>query len=560
MQHILQVEQTFLLALRHFRHRDACPAGDNRRHVVLRHGQLHLRLALVPRFALLVDFGLQAAFLVAQAGGSFVVLMRDGFLLVRQHFLQRQLLLAHVRRRGVRLNAHARTRLVHQVNRLVGQIAVGNVAVRQGDGGFERLVGDVQLMVLFVPFAQTMQDGECLLGRRFTDMHRLEAALQRGILLDVLAVLVERRRADALQFAARQSGFQDIRRVERPFRRTRADDGVHFVNEQQYVARLLNLGQNVLEPFLELAAVLAARDHTADVQRHNALAHQHIRHIARNDALRQPLYHRALAHAGLANQHRIVLRAANQDLNQAGDFGVAADDGVKLVILGTAGEVAAVLRKGALVILAAGRGHLRHLLAVIAIAIAHRGERRCGCFRLALADARQQFFACFRCVHAPVRQQLRRLAVRICQNPQPHMLRADVQLPKTAALDDAAVQHPARARRHLHRPMPRMQTDLIVDLVKHLLHVFLLDMARHAFRRFAHVQQAIQEVQRAHIRLPLPCRAFLCRHQHLLCAFRKLSEYCHSHLSFSTKGRRQRLCLWTPAGALPLHPAREFLP
>ena len=203
VQHILQVEQPFLLALRHFRHRNACPAGDNRRHVVLRHGQLHLRLALVPRFALLVDFGLQAAFLVAQAGGSFVVLMRNGFLLVRQHFLQRQLLLAHVRRRGVRLNAHARTRLVHQVNRLVGQIAVGNVAVGEGDGGFERLVGDVQLMVLFVPFAQTMQDGECLLGRRFTDMHRLEAALQRGILLDVLAVLIERRRADALQFAAR---------------------------------------------------------------------------------------------------------------------------------------------------------------------------------------------------------------------------------------------------------------------------------------------------------------------------------------------------------------------
>ena len=140
------------------------------------------------------------------------------------------------------------------------------------------------------------------------------------------------------------------------------------------------------------------------------------------------------------------------------------------------------------------------------------------------------------------------------------MFRADVQLPQTAALDDAAVQHPARARRHLHRPMPRMQTDLIVDLVKHLFHVFLLDMARHAFRRFAHVQQAIQEVQRAHIRLPLHRRARLRRLEHLLCAFRKLSEYCHSHLSFSTKGRRQRLCLWTPAGALPLHPARDFVP
>ena len=35
---------------------------------------------------------------------------------------------------------------------------------------------------------------------------------------------------------------------------------------------------------------------------------------------------------------------------------------------------------------------------------------------------------------------------------------------------------------------------------------------------------------------------------------------CHRLQELGQKGRRQRLCLWTPAGALPLHPARDFVP
>ena len=40
--------------------------------------------------------------------------------------------------------------------------------------------------------------------RRLVDHHRLEASLEGGVLLDVLAVLVEGRRPDALQLAPRQ--------------------------------------------------------------------------------------------------------------------------------------------------------------------------------------------------------------------------------------------------------------------------------------------------------------------------------------------------------------------
>ena len=73
--------------------------------------------------------------------------------------------------------------------------------------------------------------------RRLADEDRLEAALQRGVLLDVLAVLVERGRADAVQLAARQHRLEHVRGVHRAFGRARADDGVQLVDEQDDLRR-----------------------------------------------------------------------------------------------------------------------------------------------------------------------------------------------------------------------------------------------------------------------------------------------------------------------------------
>ena len=61
---------------------------------------------------------------------------------------------------------------------------------------------------------------------------RLEAARQRGVLLDVLAVFVERGRADAMQLAARQRGLQQVGGVHRAVGLAGADQRVHLVDEQ----------------------------------------------------------------------------------------------------------------------------------------------------------------------------------------------------------------------------------------------------------------------------------------------------------------------------------------
>ena len=54
----------------------------------------------------------------------------------------------------------------------------------------------------------------------------LEAPFKRGVLLDVLAVLLERRRADALELAARERGLEQVRRVDGALRRPGADERV----------------------------------------------------------------------------------------------------------------------------------------------------------------------------------------------------------------------------------------------------------------------------------------------------------------------------------------------
>ena len=68
------------------------------------------------------------------------------------------------------------------------------------------------------------------------DQHRLEAPFERRILFDVLAVFIQRGRADGAQFPARELRLHDVGRVRRAFRRAGADQRVQLVDEQNDAA------------------------------------------------------------------------------------------------------------------------------------------------------------------------------------------------------------------------------------------------------------------------------------------------------------------------------------
>ena len=261
---------------------------------------------------------------------------------------------------GVDLHAQAGGGLVDQVDRLVRQLPVRDVPVRQARGRHQRGVRDRDLVVRLVALLEAAQDRDGVLDAGLAHEHLLEPALQGGVLLDVLAVLVQRRRADHAQLAARQHGLEHVARVHRGVAAgARTHEGVDLVDERDDLAvRLLDLLEDRLEALLELAAVLRAGDHRGQVQADEPLVPQGLRHVAAHDALGEALDDRGLAHAGLTDEDRVVLRPAAQHLDDAADLRVAADDRVELPLARRGGEVDAVLLQrleGGLRVLA---GHL----------------------------------------------------------------------------------------------------------------------------------------------------------------------------------------------------------
>ena len=379
VQFLLHAHQLLGLGLGQLEHGDAGPHRDDVGDLLLADRG---SLAGLAGFPLLLELAFavgQLALLVAQRGGLLELLRLDRGLLFAARGLDFALELAVGGRRGHRLDPHPRGGLVDQVDRLVGQEAVGDVAAGEFAGGLQRLVGDLHLVVLLVAVAQALEDLDGLVDRRLLHADLLKAALQRGVALEVLAVLVERRRADRLQLAARERRLEDRGGVDRALGGAGADEVVQLVDEQDDVAALGDLLHHLLQALLELAAVLRAGDERRQVERVDLLVLQQLGHVGRGDALREPLDDGGLADAGLADQHGVVLRAPREDLHDPLDLGLAPHARVELAFGGELGQVAPELveQLRGLLALAPGRGRSPRRRPRPAGG-ARRGRRACG--------------------------------------------------------------------------------------------------------------------------------------------------------------------------------------
>ena len=380
----------------------------------------------MPGGAQRLDLLLALRLFVAQAGGGLVVLAGDRLVLLARHLFELVLRLLDVRRRLGLAQSHPRPGLVHQVDRLVGQRAVRHVADRQVHRGLDRLVADLDVVVLLVARADAEQDGDRLVDGRLLDHHRLEAALERRVLLDVLAVLVEGRGADALQLAARQRRLQDVGRVDRALGRAGTDQRVQLIDEEDAVAAAAQLLDDLLEALLELAAVLGAGHQRADVQGQHPLVGERLGHVAAHDAVRQPLGDGGLADAGLADQGRVVLRPAAQDLDDALDLLLAPDHRVELAGASGLGQVDAELVEGRRL-----GGSLRLL-----------GRRDAG----ALAQDVDHLVTHLVQVHAQALEHAGGDPLALAHEAEQQVLGADVVVAQPARLVDGQLDHPLGAR------------------------------------------------------------------------------------------------------------------
>src|SRR5215216_6270667 len=136
-------------------------------------------------------------------------------------------------------------------------------------------LGDLDPVVRLVTVPETEEYRHGLVHRGLVHEHGLEAPLQRRILLDVLAVLVERGGPDDLQFTSRERRLEHVRGVHGALSAAGPDDGVQLVDEEDDVLLfLLQLLEHLLHPLLEVTAETGASDEPTDVERQDALALQ----------------------------------------------------------------------------------------------------------------------------------------------------------------------------------------------------------------------------------------------------------------------------------------------
>ena len=189
---------------------------------------------LAPAFAQLLELRLQLDLAVAQIDGIIEALRFERLFLFLLQALEIDEGLAQAY--GVRrlIHTYAAAGLVDQVDSLVRHEAVGDIARGQMGGGVERIVRNDELVVLLIAALYALQNLNRLLNPGLFDQNWLESPLQRGIALDMFAVLVERRGAYHLQLAAAERGLEDIGGVDTAAGRARAHQHVHFVDEREW--------------------------------------------------------------------------------------------------------------------------------------------------------------------------------------------------------------------------------------------------------------------------------------------------------------------------------------
>ena len=368
-------------------------------------------------------------------------------------------------------------------------------------------------MVLVVQRTDAVQDLDGLGEARLVDEHRLETTLERGVLLDVLAVLVERGCADALNLTARERGLENVRGIDGAFGGARTDQGVQLVDEEDDLTRRADLVEDLLQALLEFAAVLRAGDERAHVECEHALAHQRLGDVAEDDLLRKAFRDRRLADAGLADERRVVLRAAAEDLHDTLDLHRTSDDRIERVLDREVGEVAAELIKQ--------RCLRRLLLGLLGLLVDARLVEQ-------LVDLAANLLE----VCAEVLEDVGRDALTFDEQAEQQVLRADVVVAHASRLFKGDLDDllDARRRDDLLDDDALVATEHRLNRAAHLvdLHAEVIeDLGR---KSLALTEQTEQQMLCADVRVMRTLRLLLRKREHLLRPFGEALERVQNRL------------------------------
>ncbi len=163
----------------------------------------------------------------------------------------------------------------------------------------------------FIALLQAAQNRDRIFYIRRIYEHRLEAALQRLVFFDMLAVFIQGGGADTVQFATGQHRLEHIAGVCRALCPAGSDNGMQLVDKQDDTAfSLFDFPEHSLEAFLKFTTVFGPGHERCHIQREDRAVFQVFRHVPAQDALGKPLGNGGFADTGLTDEDRVVFGLA----------------------------------------------------------------------------------------------------------------------------------------------------------------------------------------------------------------------------------------------------------
>ncbi len=222
---------------------------------------------------------------------------------------------------------------------LVRQIPVGNVACRQLNTGINRFGRVYHIVMIFISAFDIFQNFNGLLNCCGFNQNFLKASLQCTVFFNMLAVLVKRCCANALNFTACQSRFQHICCIQRACCAACSNNSVNFINEKYDIIYLGKFIQNRLHAFFKLTAVFGSCHNRSDVETHHPFVEQNAGNFLLHNAQGKSFRNGRFPNSRLANQNGIVLFPAAQNLCKTLNFNVASYNRVEAVLFSQTGNI-----------------------------------------------------------------------------------------------------------------------------------------------------------------------------------------------------------------------------
>src|SRR5688572_21753440 len=215
--------------------------------------------------------------------------------------------------------------------------------MRERGSGDECGILDANAVVHFITFLEAAENGDGVFHAGFVNENRLEAAFEGGIFLDIFAVFVERRGADAAEFSAGKLRLEHVGGVGGTFGFASTYKRVKFVDEQNDLASGGgDFFEEGFEAVFEFSAIFCTGDHGAEVHGDEPFVFEGLGDVTADNTARKSFDDGGCADAMFADQHGIVFSAAGQLLHDATDFVVAANYRIDFALTRGGGEVAPV--------------------------------------------------------------------------------------------------------------------------------------------------------------------------------------------------------------------------